>query len=338
MMTDHTVSTRDNSRIFLWKIFDLIRSVGGAILFFIFYFLPKNVAIREKYCSVCSRYFYDSFHRIYRRIYPKHLQQSLERTHGDAKLDPLPEGTEVHDIVIRFSGGSDSSLTAAIMAERFRKVHLVTFSHAGLPVQEVKKSKKAVEWLSKKYGEDKFVHRIYPLEDLRSQIYFDKYFQEFFQLGLYRSNACASCCLAQHVRVMAYCKKHNVSFVSDGITHVRGAWIAFNQMHHIAKLIQGLYDENGITYVINPSYNYDRSDHLLFEKGVSPMRDIKWTKNHFVTQSGCFIGRFLIQTWKAYYAVFRGKEMPGRLATRFFYLKRKTVRRLIETGEGAKVF
>ena len=41
--------------------------------------------------------------------------------------DPIPPDSNASDICIRFSGGTDSTLTAAICAQYFQKVYLLTF-------------------------------------------------------------------------------------------------------------------------------------------------------------------------------------------------------------------
>lgn len=253
-----------------------------------------------------------------------------KRTQTNLQLEPLPQNTENQDIVVRFSGGPDSTLVSAIMAERFRKVHLLTFGHAGLPLKSVAKSKIAVGYLAAKYGPDKFIHKIFSLEELRSKIYFKDYAADFLKFGYYRSNACASCCFSQHIKVICYCKKYGIRYATDGITHVRGYYVALSQMFSVAQEVKKLYAEYGINYIINPSYNLDRSDHELYARGITPVKDIKWTRHHFETQSSCGIGRFLIECAKGYYFVLYGRNCLRKIAPRYFQYKYKTCKQLID--------
>lgn len=287
------------------------------------------------YCRFWHDKFFKKIKMFRYRILPAYMR-GFKRSQGDYPLDPLPGNTESEDIVIRFSGGPDSMLASAIMAERFNRVHLLTFGHAGLPPKDVAKSKIAVGYLTEKYGSEKFLHRIIVLEELRSEIYFKDYFSELLKFGFYRSNACAACCFSQHTKVIAYCKKYGIRYVTDGITHVRGDYIALSQMYSVAQKVRNLYKEYGINYIINPSYNLDRSDHELYARGITPMMDIKGTEHHFKTQSNCSIGNFLIECARGYYFIIHGKNCLRKIAPRYFQYKYKTCKEFIDSGFSAR--
>jgi len=319
----------DIVRRIIWLSIVPFRTIAIFILLTVFYSLPRTMNIRERYCRFWYHNFFVRLNYLRKRILPAYVTVR-KRTHGNYQLEPLPKNTENEDIVVRFSGGPDSTLASAIMAERFRKVHLLTFGHAGSPLKSVAKSKIAVGYLSKKYGSDKFIHKIYSLEELRSKFYFKDYFVDFLKFGFYRSNACAACYFSQHMKVISYCKKYGIRYATDGITHVRGNYVALSQMFTVAQGMKKLYNEYGLHYIINPSYNLDRSDHELYARGIMPIKDIKFTEHHHETQSSCGIGRFLVECAKGYYFVIHGRSCLRKIAPRYFQYKYKIFKQLID--------
>jgi hypothetical protein len=69
--------------------------------------------------------------------------------------------TTKDEVSILFSGGSDSTLVAAMMCEQFEKVHLLTYFHSGIPFAE--KSKINAERLANRFGKDKII--LYNIEN-----------------------------------------------------------------------------------------------------------------------------------------------------------------------------
>lgn len=316
-------------RIYLWFLFTPFRVAATFILFTVFYFLPRDMILRARYCNFWHSNYFQKVNALRYKILPKYMTER-KRTEGNYTLDPLPVNMENEDIVVRFSGGPDSMLVAAIMAERFKKIHLLTFTHVG--VRGVNKSEVGLGFLTAKFGEDKFIHKILSVEEIRTKIYFNNYLVNFFKFGFYGSNVCASCYFSQHAKVIAYCKKYGIRYVTDGITHVRGNRIAFSQMFEIARKLQKLYHEYGIEYLINPSYNLDRSDHELFARGITSIKDIKFTKHHFETQSGCGIGRFLIDCATGYYFIIYGNYCLRRIAPRYYEHIYKVCKQIIDSN------
>ena len=110
---------------------------------------------------------------------------------------------------------------------------------------------------------------------------------------------------------------------------MRGDFLAFSQMFSVAQMIKKMYEEYGIHYIINPSYNLDRSDHELYERGITQIKDIKWTEHHFETQSECYIGKFLIECAKGYYFIIHGKKSLCKIAPLYFQHKCDEYREII---------
>lgn len=86
-------------------------------------------------------------------------------------------------VTVMFSGGTDSMLAAAIGAETFKKVHLVTFHTSQMSHWE--RSRKGAQMLIDRYGADKVVHRIIDNDLLFRKLYLGNYFRDLKRYGLY---------------------------------------------------------------------------------------------------------------------------------------------------------
>ena len=80
------------------------------------------------------------------------------------------------DVSVLFSGGSDSTLAAAVMCEQFDKVHLLTYFHPGLPFAE--RSKINAKRLAKRYGKDKIRHKLINFESIFKHLYYKTYLRD----------------------------------------------------------------------------------------------------------------------------------------------------------------
>src|SRR5262249_20843576 len=82
---------------------------------------------------------------------------------------PLPP-REASRVLVMFSGGSDSSLTASLLSERHTVVHLITYNHQAMWFDD--KSLHSLAYLRKAHGEHKFVHQFISIKDLMGRIFF----------------------------------------------------------------------------------------------------------------------------------------------------------------------
>jgi len=173
---------------------------------------------------------------------------------------------------IEFSGGSDSTLAAAIAAERLDRVHLLTFNHKGM--KQAEKSSAQTDNLRRVYGEDKIIEYRGDINGLLRNIYFGDYLSDIVQFGTHVSVfSCLACKLAMDVEVAVYNITNGVRYVFDGQQREKEMWPM--QMEEVIALMQDFFAEYGLIYEC-PVYDVERTDMELFDKGVSDAVDVKY--------------------------------------------------------------
>lgn len=172
-----------------------------------------------------------------------------------------------NDVVVLFSGGTDSTLTAALAAERYGKVHLVTYARFGL--FSVTNPRVNVTKLKQKYGEDKFDHTIIDVDKLTEYIFYERYLRNLARHGFFLLSICGLCKLAMHVRTVVFCLENNLSQVCDGANQGMNLFPA--QMAKVIVELKDMYAQFGIEYS-NPVFHFEGpqdtgfADKLHFEK------------------------------------------------------------------------
>lgn len=216
-----------------------------------------------------------------------------DRNNGDSgrksaaeRVPSFLRGTDEGEIAIRYSGGDDSTLVAALAAERFRKVHLLTFtSNSRLDLfgfinsDPLNTNVNALN-LAAKYGKDKFRHEILNIGELRSKIYFNDFEPACGNDRFLKSCFCIPCTLAMHIETIIYCLRNGVRFASDGSNAESGVlyWQTQNPFN-LREIVQ-FYARFGITYVINPAYQAVDSGAELNRLGVHKVGGSKTDYRH----------------------------------------------------------
>lgn len=166
---------------------------------------------------------------------------------------------KLNETATLFSGGTDSTLTAALMAEKFDKIHLITydrfaFSSVTNPLINVKK-------LQNKYGQNKFEFHVIKVEKLTRFVFYERYLSNIRKHGFFLLTICGLCKLAMHVRTAIFCLENGIPNVCDGAN--QGMHLFPDQMATIIKEYGDMYARFGITYS-NPVFKYDGPQDLEF--------------------------------------------------------------------------
>lgn len=189
-----------------------------------------------------------------------------------------------------FSGGSDSTLTASLLAEKQAVVHLVTYNHIAMSYHE--KCLHAFEKLKAAQGAQKFVHHFFEINGLMKEIFFKPLPRDLKEYGTYAlPMCCGSCKLSMHVRSILYCLELGIRYSADG-SNAELSELFPEQMPPVLALYRQLYAHYGIEYS-NPVFNINRSDHRLFERGVTEKRDYKTEHVVYSNQHSCMAGVML---------------------------------------------
>lgn len=222
----------------------------------------------------------------------------------------MTASTTATECAVLYSGGTDSTCVAALMAERHARVHLLTFEDIatrGSPSPTAN-----VERLRAKYG-DRFTHALLPTDRLLEKISYERYARNLRRHGFFMVATPGFSSLSWHARTIAYCLDHGITHAADGVTrelqHFPG------HLGAVLELWRGLYKDMGIAYE-NPVRDWevppDRQflDRLivgahgfgaqpetppqrttgvwLHERGLAPAPNVKGSRYDFAMQHACY--------------------------------------------------
>lgn len=164
-----------------------------------------------------------------------------------------------NETVIMFSGGTDSTLAAALEAKKFDRVHLLTYDRFGL--FSVGNSQLNVLKLKDKFGQDKFISHIVKIDKLTEYVFYERYLHNLRRHGFFLLSICGLCKLAMHIRTLIFCIDNDIGNVSDGAN--QGMYLFPEQTETIIEELKQLYNKFGITYN-NPVFNYAPPENIGF--------------------------------------------------------------------------
>ncbi len=148
------------------------------------------------------------------------------------------------DCVVLYSGGTDSTCVAALCAEEFKQVHLLTFYEEATKNSPLPKGN--ADRLRDKFGPNKFIHKAISTDRLVQKISYENFLKNLLKHGLFMLCSPGFSSLSWHLRAIIYCQKHDIRFVYDGMTqellHFPG------HMKKVRDIFKALYAEHGIHF------------------------------------------------------------------------------------------
>ena len=175
-------------------------------------------------------------------------------------------------ISILYSGGSDSTYSAALLAEEFSEIHLVTFKHYS--TWNVGRSVSNVERLKSKFKDVCFKHVFLNSSELFLKLQ-KNIFSKFKKFPYFTLYVCGACKLAMHTQLIAYNLEHGISSASSGASRKMTMFPA--QTDGGLKTLYDFYSDYGI-FLINPVYKLNDIDEKAVRMGVFEKRHLK--RNH----------------------------------------------------------
>ncbi len=155
-------------------------------------------------------------------------------------------------IAILFSGGTDSTASSALMAEKYKEVHLLTYDRAGFYCAD--HSNYNAELLKNRFPEIKIPHYVLETTDLGEYITNYRRWHYIRKYGFFTLQNCGFCALLNHIGTIAYCLKHDIANGADGITH---DWPFFpGHMDKVIDKFREMYKGFDLTYH-TPVLHYD---------------------------------------------------------------------------------
>ena len=232
--------------------------------------------------------------------------------------------------VLLFSGGSDSTAAAALLARKFDTVHLVTYSRLG--IGDVTKSEKNFRRLAEHFGENRMVHHLIDIERLYRHIAYKQYMRNLMRHGYFMLSTCGFCKLAMHLRTILVALEVGSHSVSDGAN--ASNYLLPAQMEGVVGELRRLYEYFEIAYE-NPVYRLEdekcfistgyvkESARLLHAEGIFSDQEIEDIRTDYLKHDDTIQARcsdvMLFDIFSAFYYVPRHGYRKYEKRCREFY-------------------
>ncbi len=217
------------------------------------------------------------------------------------------------EVAVLFSGGTDSTAAAALLAQSYDRLHLLSYGHSGIFRPE--NSRVNVALLRERFG-DRFVHEVFDVDRLFRWITYLDYWENLRRFGFFNLTTCGLCKLSMHVRTLAYCLEHGLSEVADGANRHMSHFPA--QMREGLDELRAMYERFGIAYT-NPVFDYDSPDGLDWSHKVGLVREKEANRDDSETKPRT-TGRLLTELGILERENVKGTETDRRMQARCFQL------------------
>jgi len=229
------------------------------------------------------------------------------------------------EVAVLFSGGTDSTASAAILAGQYEAVHLLTFARHGFFGAD--NSSYNASKLIARFPGTRISHKVLETTPLAKYVTNNRRWHYIRKYGFFTLQNCGFCALLNHLGTLAYCLKHGIKNSADGITH---DWPFFpGHMDKVIDRFREWYASFGITYhtpvlhfeIDRPMTYIDKisgfqsahdekpdantTGRLLHRMGLSDTDNYKGTEIDKKAQARCY--QFAIPNLFIYW-MFRGPE------------------------------
>jgi len=155
-------------------------------------------------------------------------------------------------VAVLYSGGTDSTASAALLTERFAEIDLLTYARYGF--HESRNAGGNALRLAERFPGHVFRHAIYESTALAQHLTMTRRWRHTLRYGFFTLQQCGFCALANQVGTMAHCLRHGLTDYADGITH---DWPFFpGHMDRVIELFREFALGYGLTYH-TPVLHYD---------------------------------------------------------------------------------
>jgi hypothetical protein len=177
------------------------------------------------------------------------------------------------NILVLFSGGSDSTMAAFLAAQRAKTVYMATFKRFG--IFGIDKSQVNFQRLCARFPETEFIRIFDNFEKEYREVAYHDWLRDLWNYGFAPVSVCGICKLGMHWKAIQTCKERGIGVVYDGAAHAARKFPEQNKVVFLDSLTK-LYGENGILYE-TPVYDVD-TQRGLFEAKLTPAKTVKGTR------------------------------------------------------------
>lgn len=204
--------------------------------------------------------------------------------------------------IINFSGGSDSTLAAAIYAEKFDRVHLLSYDRLSF-VGAAKYTRVNYENLVRIYGSDKIRRVVIPIGRWHKIINYHQYLRNAAK-HKFAIVSLLFCKLAFHWRAIIFGIENGCTTVADGMVPYMRIYPDQNEKICL-KAVRNFYTKFDMVYE-NPIWECaEDAEQLLYDRGISTTPNIRGTeKDKQVT----YAEQFIFALFAKYYTMKHGMD------------------------------
>jgi hypothetical protein len=225
-----------------------------------------------------------------------------------------------NEIALMFSGGLDSTATAVMLAERYDRVHLITYRN-GYGHYYHHRTEDRVRELNRRLG-DKFVWTLISTKDHFDRILVDHVMKDYAE---YRSGFIwfMGCKMAMHMRSAVYCLEHGLVHMTDGSNSDTDEMVEQSLLS--LSLITHFYDDHTVDFG-TPVYDVHRAESREIIKEFDLKMGVQVMDRHLCIQPTCVAGEL-------YYLPYLFFNKPVKhdedLVSRFIDVKSRIARDLM---------
>jgi len=221
-----------------------------------------------------------------------------------------------------YSGGLDSTATAILLAEKFDRIHLVTYKN-GYGHYNHRRTARRVRELNRKLG-DRFVYTLMGTKTYFDEVLVKNVVNDFKE---YKSGFiwCMGCKMAMHMRSALCCLEHGLVRMTDGSNADTDEMV--EQMLISLTLIRGFYKGFGVEFG-TPVYEASRDDSRTLIGKHDLKMGTKILDRHLNVQPSCVAG----ELYYVPYVLFNKKvKHDESTVARFITAKREIAKQLMHT-------
>lgn len=146
--------------------------------------------------------------------------------------------------VVIYSGGTDSTCVASLLAEEFDEIHLLTFFESG--TANSPQPSENIRRLRLHYPKVKFINQFISTDHIVRKLYSQNFFSNLLRHQFISLCGPGLSSLSWQIRTIIYCKENNIDLVADGVTQ---EWLHFpGHMDSVLNQYKDLYTSYGIDY------------------------------------------------------------------------------------------
>lgn len=229
-----------------------------------------------------------------------------------------------HKALVLFSGGSDSTLAAALYAEQGYEVHLVTLDRFSYVRVKNYTEHNYIKLVSI-YGEKCFVRAVLNIEKWHKLLNYENYLHYARKYGL-AVVALNFSKLSLHWRALAYAIENEIEVIADGAVPYMRLYLDQNQKISLGGF-QELYQQFGIRHE-SPVWDLAEDvEQLLYDRGINKRPQVRGTDDD---RQVFYAEQFVFALFAKYYCAKYGeaayeKKMAELYSDKFEFIKKETL-------------